>query len=97
NYYDAEKHALNFEGMLASLSEAQAGDIILLHGCCHNPTGIDPTPEQWQKLADLSAANGWLPVFDFAYQGFAKGLDEDAEGLRIFTKNHNELIVASSY
>ncbi|WP_426577721.1 amino acid aminotransferase [Xenorhabdus stockiae] len=97
NYYDAEKHALNFEGMLASLSEAQAGDVVLLHGCCHNPTGIDPTPEQWQKLADLSAANGWLPVFDFAYQGFAKGLDEDAEGLRIFAKNHNELIVASSY
>ncbi|PHM40203.1 aromatic amino acid aminotransferase [Xenorhabdus mauleonii] len=97
NYYDAEKHALNFDSMLASLSEAQAGDIILLHGCCHNPTGIDPTPEQWQKLADLSAANGWLPVFDFAYQGFAKGLDEDAEGLRIFAKNHNELIVASSY
>ncbi|MDE9444886.1 aspartate/tyrosine/aromatic aminotransferase [Xenorhabdus bovienii] len=96
-YYNAEKHALDFDGMLASLSEAQAGDVVLLHGCCHNPTGIDPTAEQWQKLADLSAANGWLPVFDFAYQGFARSLDEDAEGLRIFTKNHNELIVASSY
>ncbi|MBS9423228.1 amino acid aminotransferase [Photorhabdus caribbeanensis] len=96
-YYDAEKHALNFEGMLSSLSEAQAGDVVLFHGCCHNPTGIDPTPAQWAKLAEMSAEKGWLPIFDFAYQGFAKGLNEDAEGLRIFAKNHNELIVASSY
>ncbi|TDB58631.1 amino acid aminotransferase [Photorhabdus khanii] len=96
-YYDAEKHALNFEDMLASLSDAQAGDVVLFHGCCHNPTGIDPTPAQWAKLAEMSAEKGWLPIFDFAYQGFAKGLNEDAEGLRIFAKNHNELIVASSY
>ncbi|NHB91653.1 amino acid aminotransferase [Photorhabdus cinerea] len=96
-YYDAEKHALNFEDMLASLSEVQAGDIVLFHGCCHNPTGIDPTPAQWAQLAEISAEKGWLPIFDFAYQGFAKGLNEDAEGLRIFTRNHNELIVASSY
>ncbi|OCQ52059.1 Aspartate aminotransferase [Photorhabdus australis subsp. thailandensis] len=96
-YYDAEKHALNFEGMLESLSEVQAGDIVLFHGCCHNPTGIDPTPAQWAQLAEISAEKGWLPIFDFAYQGFAKGLNEDAEGLRIFTRNHNELIVASSY
>ncbi|WP_350307393.1 amino acid aminotransferase [Photorhabdus viridis] len=96
-YYDAEKHALNFEDMLASLADAQAGDVVLFHGCCHNPTGIDPTPAQWAKLAEMSAEKGWLPIFDFAYQGFAKGLNEDAEGLRIFAKNHNELIVASSY
>ncbi|MGS0626319.1 MULTISPECIES: amino acid aminotransferase [Photorhabdus] len=96
-YYDAEKHALNFEGMLESLSEVQAGDIVLFHGCCHNPTGIDPTPAQWAQLAEISAEKGWLPIFDFAYQGFAKGLNEDAEGLRTFTKNHDELIVASSY
>ncbi|MGV7961752.1 amino acid aminotransferase [Photorhabdus tasmaniensis] len=96
-YYDAEKHALNFEDMLASLSDVQAGDVVLFHGCCHNPTGIDPTPAQWAKLAEMSAEKGWLPIFDFAYQGFAKGLNEDAEGLRIFAKNHNELIVASSY
>ncbi|WP_036768838.1 amino acid aminotransferase [Photorhabdus australis] len=96
-YYDAEKHTLNFESMLASLSEVQAGDIVLFHGCCHNPTGVDPTPTQWAQLAEISAEKGWLPIFDFAYQGFAKGLNEDAEGLRIFTRNHNELIVASSY
>ncbi|WP_118984493.1 amino acid aminotransferase [Photorhabdus sp. CRCIA-P01] len=96
-YYDTEKHMLNFEGMLASLAETQAGDVVLFHGCCHNPTGIDPTPAQWAKLAEMSAEKGWLPIFDFAYQGFAKGLNEDAEGLRIFAKNHDELIVASSY
>ncbi len=97
NYYDAAKHGMDFDGMLNSLSSAVAGDVIVLHGCCHNPTGIDPTAEQWTKLAALCADKGLLPVFDFAYQGFAKGLDEDAEGLRIFTKNNPEMIVASSF
>ncbi|HIF6625298.1 aspartate/tyrosine/aromatic aminotransferase [Serratia ureilytica] len=96
-YYDAANHALDFDGLLNSLKQAQAGDVVLFHGCCHNPTGIDPTPEQWAKLAELSVANGWLPLFDFAYQGFANGLEEDAQGLRIFAAKHKELIVASSY
>lgn len=96
-YYDAANHALDFDGLLNSLKQAQAGDVVLFHGCCHNPTGIDPTAEQWAQLAELSVANGWLPLFDFAYQGFAKGLEEDAEGLRIFAAKHQELIVASSY
>ncbi|MBH2596814.1 aspartate/tyrosine/aromatic aminotransferase [Serratia ureilytica] len=96
-YYDAANHALDFDGLLNSLKQAQAGDVVLLHGCCHNPTGIDPTPEQWAQLAELSVANGWLPLFDFAYQGFANGLEEDAQGLRIFAAKHKELIVASSY
>ena len=96
-YYDAQSHQLDFDGMLASLREAKAGDVVLFHGCCHNPTGVDPTPEQWQQLAELSKASGWLPLFDFAYQGFARSLDEDAEGLRIFAASHQELIVASSY
>ncbi|MBH2554547.1 amino acid aminotransferase [Serratia sp. CY50710] len=96
-YYDAANHALDFDGLLNSLKQAQAGDVVLFHGCCHNPTGIDPTPEQWAQLAELSVANGWLPLFDFAYQGFANGLEEDAQGLRIFASKHKELIVASSY
>jgi len=96
-YYDAENHTLDFDGMLAALQEAKAGDVVLFHGCCHNPTGIDPTAEQWSQLAQLSQAKGWLPLFDFAYQGFARGLNEDAEGLRIFAASHQELIVASSY
>lgn len=96
-YYDAANHALDFDGLLNSLKQAQAGDVVLFHGCCHNPTGIDPTAGQWAQLAELSIANGWLPLFDFAYQGFAKGLEEDAQGLRIFAAKHQELIVASSY
>ncbi len=96
-YYDATNHALDFDGLLNSLSEAQAGDVVLFHGCCHNPTGIDPTEAQWSQLAELSVAKGWLPLFDFAYQGFAKGLEEDAQGLRIFAATHQELIVCSSY
>lgn len=96
-YYDAANHSLDFTAMLEDLNQAQAGDIVLFHGCCHNPTGIDPTLEQWQQLADLSHAKGWLPLFDFAYQGFARGLNEDAEGLRAFAANHRELMVASSY
>lgn len=97
DYYDAENHQLDFDAMLASLRGAKAGDVVLFHGCCHNPTGIDPTAEQWSQLTELSKASGWLPLFDFAYQGFARGLEEDAEGLRIFAASHKELIVASSY
>ncbi|MEW6484145.1 MAG: amino acid aminotransferase [Pseudomonadota bacterium] len=97
DYYDATTHQLDFPAMLNSLEQAVAGDVVLFHGCCHNPTGIDPTPEQWQQLADLSVSRGWLPLFDFAYQGFGRGLNEDAEGLRIFAKQHKELMVCSSY
>lgn len=97
DYYDAENRGLDFEGMLTSLAKAQAGDVVLFHGCCHNPSGIDPTEEQWRQLAELSAEKGWLPVFDFAYQGFARGLQEDAQGLRLFAEKNPELIVASSY
>ncbi|MFJ5158113.1 amino acid aminotransferase [Pantoea sp. NPDC088449] len=97
HYYDAASHSLDFDGMVASLQEAKAGDVVLFHGCCHNPTGVDPSAEQWQQLAQLSQEKGWLPLFDFAYQGFARGLDEDAEGLRIFAASHQELIVASSF
>ncbi|UXN35647.1 amino acid aminotransferase [Avibacterium paragallinarum] len=96
-YYDAERKALDWDNLIADLSNAGEGDVVLLHGCCHNPTGIDPTPEQWQQLAEMSAKNGWLPLFDFAYQGFANGLEEDAFGLRTFAANHKELLVASSY
>ncbi|MBK0001869.1 amino acid aminotransferase [Erwinia sp. S38] len=96
-YYDAANHALDFDALVSSLDAAQAGDVVLFHGCCHNPTGIDPTAAQWEELAKLSLAKGWLPLFDFAYQGFARGLEEDAEGLRIFAASHQELIVCSSY
>ncbi|MFG1175283.1 amino acid aminotransferase [Erwiniaceae bacterium CAU 1747] len=96
-YYDAANHTLDYDALIDSLSAAQAGDVVLFHGCCHNPTGIDPTAAQWEALAKLSLEKGWLPLFDFAYQGFARGLEEDAEGLRIFSASHQELIVCSSY
>ncbi|XXQ68354.1 amino acid aminotransferase [Neisseriaceae bacterium B1] len=96
-YYDKTTHGLDWDGLIDDLSQAQQGDLVLLHGCCHNPTGIDPTPEQWETLAKMSAEKGWLPLFDFAYQGFANGLDEDAHGLRVFLKHNPELMIASSY
>ncbi|WP_107874249.1 amino acid aminotransferase [Neisseria weaveri] len=96
-YYDKNTHGLDWDGLIEDLSKAEAGDVVLFHGCCHNPTGIDPTPEQWKTLAKMSAEKGWLPLFDFAYQGFANGLEEDAYGLRAFTKLNKELLVASSY
>ena len=97
HYYDAERKALDWDNLIADLSNANEGDVVLFHGCCHNPTGIDPTPEQWKQLAELSVKNGWLPLFDFAYQGLANGLNEDAVGLRTFAANHKELLVASSF
>jgi len=96
-YYNADTKDMDFAAMLASLAEVEAGDVILFHGCCHNPTGIDPTTAQWQQLSELTANKGALALFDFAYQGFAKGIDEDAEGLRIFTQHNKELLVASSF
>lgn len=96
-YYDADAKDLDFDAMLADLAHAKAGDAVLLHGCCHNPTGIDPTPAQWEQLAKLSAEKGWLPLFDFAYQGFGKGIDEDAYGLRVFAEHNKELLIASSF
>lgn len=83
--------------MVADLEQASAGDIVLLHGCCHNPTGIDPTSDEWEQLAKLVADKGLIPLFDFAYQGFAKGVEEDAQGLRTFAKYNTEILVASSF
>ncbi|GAB7220199.1 amino acid aminotransferase [Vibrio comitans] len=96
-YYNAETKAKDFDAMLADLEQADAGDIVLLHGCCHNPTGIDPTADEWQALAKLAADKQLVPLFDFAYQGFAKGVEEDAAGLRAFAEQNSEILVASSF
>ncbi|GAB4344774.1 MAG: aspartate/tyrosine/aromatic aminotransferase [Gammaproteobacteria bacterium] len=96
-YYDPEAKEMDFDAMVRDLEGVEPGDVVLLHGCCHNPTGIDPTPAEWQTLAEMSASGGWLPLFDFAYQGFATGLEEDAEGLRTFAARHDELLIASSF
>nr|WP_029627294.1 MULTISPECIES: amino acid aminotransferase [Vibrio] len=97
SYYNSETKDKDFAAMLTDLEQAQAGDIVLLHGCCHNPTGIDPTDKEWETLAKLVADKGLLPLFDFAYQGFAKGVEEDAQGLRTFAKYNKEILVASSF
>lgn len=97
DYYNADTKTLDFDAMLASLEGVAAGDMVLFHGCCHNPTGIDPTLEQWQILAERAQAGNWLPLFDFAYQGFAKGVEEDAAGLRLFVQKVPELLVANSF
>lgn len=80
-YFDPATNSLSFEPMLEALDQVPAGDAVLLHGCCHNPTGIDPTHEQWSRIADCLAQRGALPLVDFAYQGFADGVDQDAAGL----------------
>jgi aspartate/tyrosine/aromatic aminotransferase len=88
---------LDIETMLNVLRSVPAGDVVLLHGCCHNPTGIDPTAEQWGRIAEIMADTGALPLLDFAYQGFADGLDEDAQGLRALLALEGTMLVASSF
>lgn len=97
DYYDAAAKDIDFDAMVVSLQSVQAGELVLFHGCCHNPTGIDPTQAQWEILAQLIAEKGGIPFFDFAYQGFAKGVEEDAQGLRTFAKYNKELLIANSF
>ncbi|MSR82360.1 MAG: aspartate/tyrosine/aromatic aminotransferase [Candidatus Latescibacteria bacterium] len=96
-YFDARTNSLGFEAMCRALDSAPAGDVVLLHGCCHNPTGVDPTTDQWHRLAELLVARHLLPLVDFAYQGLGRGLREDAEGLEALCALLPELLVASSF
>lgn len=96
-YYDKATRALAFDEMAAALRKIPAGDVVLLHTCCHNPSGMDPSAAQWKELAEIAADRRFLPLFDFAYQGFGDGLDEDAFGLRAFAATGMELLVASSF
>lgn len=95
-YYDYETKALDFDGMLNALKEVSADDAVLLHACCHNPSGMDLSQEQWQQVAEVAKDKGFLPVIDMAYQGFGDGLDEDAYGLRLMADTVEEMIVCSS-
>lgn len=97
-YLDASKTRLDFQGMIDDLtSKARPGDVVLLHACCHNPTGVDLSPEQWAQVAELVVERKLLPLVDFAYQGFGAGLEEDAAGLRTLLGRCEELLVASSF
>ncbi len=96
-YFDSYNDGLDFSSMIETLATVPAGDVVLLHGCCHNPTGVDPTADQWEEIADLAHKAGWLPLVDFAYQGFGDGIEEDAAGLRALCRPGQELMVASSF
>ncbi len=96
-YFDAKKNSLAIDQMLADLNQVPAGDVVLLHACCHNPTGVDPSPEQWKSIAETIARRGALPLLDFAYQGFAEGLEEDAVGLRTLVDYVDEMLICSSF
>ena len=95
-FYDSEKKSIRFEDMLAAIDSAQPGNVILLHGCCHNPTGMDLSQEQWRDVADVIASRQLIPFIDFAYQGFADSLDSDAFGVRHFLDKVPEMIVSGS-
>ncbi len=97
-YYNAKTKGLDLEGMIKDLSNAQPGSIVLLHACAHNPTGVDPTPEQWHKIAQVMKENDLFPFFDVAYQGFASGcLEKDGYGLRHFVKEGFQMVIAQSF
>ncbi len=95
-YYDYENKCLDFAGMVRALQEVSADDVVLLHACCHNPSGMDLNQEQWQQVATLANEIGFLPVVDIAYQGFGQGLDVDAFGVRLMADNVEEMIICSS-
>lgn len=94
-YVDAENR-LDFEGMLAAVKQIPNGDVIVLHACCHNPTGFDLNASQWQQILEVVRERSLLPLIDFAYQGFGEGLEEDAYGVRLFAENLDEVIITSS-
>jgi aromatic-amino-acid transaminase len=96
-YYDAATRGLDFAGMIAALERVSPGAIVVLHACCHNPTGVDPSPEQWSRILDIVRARGQVPFLDLAYQGFGEGVDADAAIARRFAATPGPLFVASSF
>lgn len=95
-YYDYENKCLDFDGMITALKQVSKDDAVLVHACCHNPSGMDLNQQQWQQFAQLANDIGFLPVVDIAYQGFGAGLDDDAYGLRLLADKVEQLVVCSS-
>ena len=95
-YYDPASHGVNFEGMLADLQRTRPGDVVLLHGCCHNPCGADLSLEQWGEIAALAEQRGFIPFVDIAYQGLGAGIEADAAGLRLLVARLPEVVIAAS-
>lgn len=96
-YLDAASHQVDFSGMLGALAKASPEDLVVLHGCCHNPSGVDLSEEQWRELAEQLGYRRLQPLVDIAYQGFARGVEEDAAGVRILSEILPEVFIASSY
>jgi aromatic-amino-acid transaminase len=96
-YYDPASHGVRFEALLAALNAASANTVVVLHACCHNPTGCDLTLAQWRQVVASARARGWIPLLDMAYQGFGRGLDEDAAAVRLFVDAGLACLVATSF
>lgn len=96
-YYDAETHGLDFNGMLETLKRLPAGSIVVLHACCHNPTGVDLSEDQWQLVVDVVKQARLVPFLDFAYQGFGESLEADAFAVRTFAEAGIQCLIASSF
>lgn len=95
-YYDYREHRVDFDAMVSAVESMSAGDVILIHGCCHNPSGADLSNEQWQLLTDVCGRQGVVPFIDIAYQGLSEGLDEDAYGVRLMAETLPEVVVVGS-
>lgn len=96
-YYNLSTHSVDFDNMINILNSIEAGDIVLLHCCCHNPTGMDLNIEQWEILSECAYQKKWIPLFDLAYQGFDHDLKSDLKGVHIFCKKNPEIIICNSY
>ncbi len=96
-YYDAATHDVNRAGMLEDLNALPSGSIVILHACCHNPTGVDLTPADWNNVLEVVKAKGHVPFLDMAYQGFGDGIDEDAAAVRLFAESGLTFFVSSSF
>jgi len=96
-YYDPSTHALDFDGLATALDRMPEGSVVVLHACCHNPSGVDPTPEQWRQIHRMLAQKHLLPFFDFAYQGLGDGLDADAFAVREYVALGLPCLIASSF
>ncbi len=96
-YYDAATKGLDVQSFLAGLKKIPAGDVVLLHACCHNPSGVDPSAEQWKEVTETARACGWFPFLDFAYQGFGDGLEEDRYVVELMAEAGIDCFIASSF
>ncbi len=96
-YYDPKTHGLDFAGMLGALKKMPAGDVAILHSCCHNPTGVDLTQEQWRQVLEVVKSRGIVPFLDLAYQGFAESADADAYAPRLFAEAMHPVFLSSSF